>query len=84
VATMPLAATVGFVAALVAIIGWQVPIASLVTLLLALGGFAVVWLVAYLGHVVISPDGATFFNVILAWGYLKREQKARLKRYDHR
>src|SRR5688500_13054644 len=52
-ATAPLAGVAGLVAALVAIIGWQVPIASLVTLLLALAGFAGVWLLAYVAHVVV-------------------------------
>jgi hypothetical protein len=39
-ATAPLGIVAGFVVALVGIVGWRVPIASLVTLLLALGGFA--------------------------------------------
>ena len=81
IATAPLAGVVGLVVALVAIVGWRVPVASLATLLLALGGFAVTWLIAYLGHVIISPDGSTFFHVILAWGYLRREQTERHKRY---
>ncbi|MCC6454758.1 MAG: hypothetical protein IT328_07430 [Caldilineaceae bacterium] len=80
-ATAPLAGVAGLVAALVGVLGWQVPIASLVTLLLALAGFAGVWLVAYVAHVVVSPDGATFFHVLLAWGYLRREQQERFKRY---
>jgi hypothetical protein len=80
-ATAPLSIVAGFVAALVGIIGWQVPIASLVTLLLALAGFALVWLVAYLGHVFISPDGALFLHTLLMWGYLRREQAERFRRY---
>jgi hypothetical protein len=80
-ATAPLAAVAGLVVALVAVIGWQVPIASLVTLLLALGGFALVWLIAYLGHVFISPDGALFLHTILMWGWLKNEQRERHRRY---
>ncbi|MCC6457839.1 MAG: hypothetical protein IT328_22980 [Caldilineaceae bacterium] len=81
IATGPLAGVAGLVAALVGILGWQVPIASLITLLLALGGFALVWLIAYLGHVFISPDGTMFLHTILAWGYLRREQRERFKRY---
>lgn len=80
-ATAPLGIVAGLVAALLGIVGWQVPIASLMTLLLALAGFAATWLVAYLAHVIISPDGATFFHVLLAWGYLRREQSERFKRY---
>lgn len=77
VATMPLAVVVGFVVALVGVIGWSVPIASLVTLLLALAGFALVWLLAYLAHVLISPDGALFAHTILTWRFLKAEQRER-------
>jgi hypothetical protein len=69
------------VAALVGIIGWSVPAASLVTLLLALGGFCVVWLLAYLAHVLISPDGTMFMHTILAWRFLRAEQKERHRRY---
>lgn len=79
-ATMPLAVVVGLVVALVAIVGWQVPIASLVTLLLALAGFALVWLAAYVVHLLVSPDGSLFFHVLLTHGYLRREQRERHER----
>jgi hypothetical protein len=86
-ATAPLAASVGLVVALVAIVGWQVPIASLITLLLALGGFCAVWLVAYLAYVFVSPDGALFAHTFWTWRYLKAEQRerhARLRRLTDR
>jgi hypothetical protein len=81
IATGPLAGVAGIVAALVGILGWQVPIASLVTLLLALGGFALTWLVAYGLHTFVSADGSLFIHTIFAWGYLRREQTERFKRY---
>lgn len=81
IATAPLAGVVGFVVALIGVIGWQVPFASLATLLLALGGFAIVWLVAYLGHIFISPDGSLFLHTVNAWAYLHREQRERFRRY---
>jgi hypothetical protein len=81
IATAPLAGVAGIVAAIVGIIGWQVPIASLVTLLLALGGFAATWLIAYGLHTFVSADGALFIHTIYAWGYLRREQSERFKRY---
>ena len=86
-ATAPLAASVGLVVALVAVIGWQVPIASLVTLLLALGGFCVTWLAAYAINTIVSPDGALFAHTFWTWRYLKREQAerhARLRRLTDR
>jgi hypothetical protein len=81
IATAPLAGVAGIVAAIVGVIGWQVPIASLVTLLLALGGFALTWLIAYGLHTFVSADGALFLHVILAWRYLFLEGKERRKRY---
>jgi hypothetical protein len=81
IATGPLAGVVGIVAAIVGVIGWQVPIASLGALLLALAGFAVTWLIAFALHVFVSADGALFLHTIFAWGYLRREQSERFKRY---
>ena len=83
-ATAPLAGVASLVAALVAILGFQVPIVSLAALLVALGGFAVVWLIAYAHHVWVSPDGALLAHVLLAWAYLKREQKERHSRYGRK
>ncbi len=60
------------------------PIASLLTLLLALAGFAVVWLGAYALHVFVSPDGTTFLHTLLAWNYLKKEQRERFRRYNQK
>jgi hypothetical protein len=80
-ATAPLAGVAGFVVALVGVIGWSVPVASLAALLLALAGFAGTWLAAYIAHVMISPDGALFLHTFLAWRYLRAEQKERHQRY---
>lgn len=83
-ATAPLATVAGIVAALVGIVGWQVPLASLLTLLLALGGFAFVWLCAYALYVFVSPDGGMFLHTVFLWGHLRREQKERFRRYGMR
>lgn len=79
-ATLPLAGAVGLIAALAAVVGWAVPVASLVTLLAALGGFCAVWLVAYLAYVFVSPDGALFAHTFWMWRYLRAEQRERHKR----
>lgn len=84
IATGPLAIVTGLVVALVGVIGWRVPVASLMTLLLALGGFALVWLLAYLAHVFVSSDGALVLHTVMGWNYLRREQKERFKRYGIR
>ena len=83
-ATAPLAGVAGFVAALVGIIGWRVPIASLAALLLALGGFAFVWGCAFITHTFVSADGALLAHTLLAWQYLRREQKERMNRYGRK
>jgi hypothetical protein len=69
------------VAAIVGVLGWQVPVASLITLLLALGGFALTWLAAYALHTFVSVDGSLFLHTLLGWQYLRREQTERFRRY---
>jgi hypothetical protein len=66
---------------LIGISAFGIPLLSVAALLLALAGFAVTWLIAYVAHTLISPDGTTFAHTILMWGYLRREQKERLRRY---
>lgn len=80
-ATAPLAAATGFVVLLIGIAAFGVPLLSVAALLLALGGFSLVWLVAYVAHVFVSADGALFVHVLMGWGYLRREQRERFKRY---
>lgn len=81
IATMPLAAATGFVVLLIGIAAFGVPVLSVVALLLALGGFALTWLIAYIAHVFVSADGALVLHVIFGWRYLRREQSERFKRY---
>lgn len=81
-ATLPLAAAggLGTLTAAVALAG--VPALSFAALLYLWSGFGVVWLVAYLAHIFISPDGALWLH---AWTYHKlllREQAHRHKRED--
>ena len=80
-ATAPLAAVVGFVVLLIGISAFSVPLLSVGALLLALGGFALTWLIAFALHIFVSADGALFLHVILAWRYLFLEGKERRKRY---
>jgi hypothetical protein len=80
-ATAPLAGVTGFIVLLIGISAFGVPLLSVGALLLALGGFALTWLIAYGLHTFVSADGALFIHTIYAWGYLKREQSERFKRY---
>lgn len=85
-ATMPLAGATGVVVLLIGISAFGVPVLSVAALLLALGGFALTWLIAYIAHVFVSADGALVIHVLSGWAYLRREQKSRLERYgkDHK
>jgi heme exporter protein D len=80
-ATAPLAGVTGFIVLLIGISAFGVPLLSVGALLLALGGFAAVWLVAYIAHTLISTDGALVIHTVMAWGYLNQEAKERRKRY---
>lgn len=79
--TAPLAGATGFVVLLIGITAFGVPALSIAALLLALAGFTAAWLVAYVVHTLISPDGALFLHMVLAWKYLREEQKERIRRY---
>jgi hypothetical protein len=81
IAAAPLAAATGFVVLLIGITAFGVPLLSVAALLLALAGFAVVWLIAYIVHTFVSPDGALFLHTVFAWGYLREEARERRKRY---
>lgn len=80
-ATGPLALATGFVVLLIGITAFGVPVLSVAALLLALAGFTVAWLAAYIVHTLVSPDGAAFAHVVMMWGYLRREQVERHRRY---
>lgn len=80
-ATGPLAAATGFVVLLIGITAFGVPVLSVAALLLALAGFTVAWLAAYIIHTVVSPDGTMFAHTLLAWRFLRAEQQERHRRY---
>ncbi len=80
-ATMPLAGATGLVTVLIGISAFSVPLLSVAALLLALGGFCAAWLVAYIAHTLISPDGTMFAHTVLTWRYLRAEQRERHARY---
>lgn len=81
IAAAPLAVATGLVVLLIAIVAFGVPLLSVAALLLALAGFAATWLIAYIAHTLISPDGALFLHTIFAWAFLREEARERRKRY---
>jgi len=83
-ATAPLAATTGAVVLLIGILAFHVPVLSVLALLLALGGFTLAWLCAYVVHTMVSVEGSLLVYTLSVFAYLKREQKERFRRYGKR
>jgi hypothetical protein len=82
--TAPLAAATGLVVLLIAITAAGVPVLSVAALLVSLAGFTAAWLVSYIAHTLISPDGALFFHVAMTWRLLFLEARERRRRYGKR
>ena len=77
-----LAAVVGVLAAVVAVVGFSTPIVSLGVLQWFWTAFALVWAVAYALHKIMSPDGNAVLHTMGLWGYMKREQRERWAFYN--
>lgn len=81
VATVPLAIGIGFLAVLLALVGLGRPFG--LGLLLWFGvGFMVTWLIGFVFHQVVSPDGALFMSVFGAYRLLREEQRFRHRRME--
>ncbi len=61
-AVTPLAAVAGGITLVAAVGLFSVPFLSFLALLWFFSGFGLVWLVAYLAHLFISPDGSTWLR----------------------
>jgi hypothetical protein len=82
IVSVPLAAAVGAGNLIIGIIGWGVPLFSVAALAWLWGGFLLTWLAAWLIHNIVSTDGIALIHTLMGWQYLRKEQSARLKRYD--
>lgn len=83
-ATMPLAAATGFVALLIGVVAFGIPVLSVLALLVALAGFGLIWALSFIVFTFVSPDGALVLHTIFLFGLLRREQKERIRRYGKR
>jgi len=77
IASVPLAAALGLVAFLVAVVGFGVPWLSGAALVVLFSVFGLVWLAAWLWYNAASPDGVALFQVLLGYRLLRHEQRAR-------
>jgi hypothetical protein len=82
IATVPIAAAFGGGSALVALLGFNVPLLSLPMLAVFWIAFLAWWLAGWLIHHVFSADGVALLHTLKGWQYLEREQRARLRRYN--
>ena len=80
-ATTPLAAVTGLITLVAAVGLFSVPLLSFAALLWLFSGFAVAWLIAYVSHLFISPDGSTWWHTIMLWRIVEREQRFRHERF---
>jgi len=82
IVSVPLALAVGAGSLIVGIVGWSVPLFSVAALAWLWSGFLLTWLAAWVIHNVVSTDGIALLHTLMGWQYLRREQIARLRRYD--
>ncbi len=65
--TFPLATIAGIGMLLRVVVGWGVPVLSLLALLSLIAGFSVIWLAAWLVYILVSPTGLQMFHLYQAW-----------------
>lgn len=80
-ATLPISLAFGVGALIVGIAGWSVPVLSVAALTIFWLAFLAWWLLGWLVHHAVSPDGVALIHALLGWRLLYREQAERHKRY---
>lgn len=88
-AVTPLSMVAGALGLVAGVGLFSVPILSFGALLWFFTWFGLVWLVAWLAHVFVSPDGSTWLHTLMLWRVVQREQRFRHERfwttyYDHK
>lgn len=77
IAMLPLAAVASVVGVIIAVSLFSVPLVSGAALLTFWAIFAGVYLVSYLAHLLVSPDGAAFLAIFGVYQMAAREQRHR-------
>jgi len=88
-AVTPLASVTGAITLVAAVTLFGTPLLSFLALLWFFTGFGLVWLIAYLAHLFVSPDGSTWLHTLMLWRVVQREQQFRHEKfwttyYDHK
>ncbi len=80
-AITPVAAITGLLSCVAGVALFAVPALSFAILTWFLTAFCLTWIVGYVAHLLLSPDGALFANTWFLWRTVQREQKHRHDRY---
>lgn len=83
-AIMPVAVVTGVLSCVAGVALFSVPILSWVALQTFLAFFCLAWIIGYLAHLLISPDGALFWHTWQLWRTVHSEQKFRQQMYRQR
>lgn len=81
IVSVPIAVAFGVGALVLAVVGWSIPAMSLIGLAVFWVAFLFWWLMAWVIHNVVSPDGIALIHTLMGWAYLRRDQRERHKRY---
>lgn len=79
--TLPVAATVGVLSCVAGVALFRTPVLSFGILTWFLTAFCATWIVAWVSHLAISPDGAALWSSLALWRTVSREQQFRHDRY---
>jgi hypothetical protein len=80
-ATLPISIAFGVGALVVAVVGYSVPVISIGALAVFWLAFFGWWLIGWTIHHIASPDGIALVQALLAYRFLRAEQKERIRRY---
>ena len=64
-----------------AVAGAQAPLLSLAVLAWFFGAFTAAWVIAWVAHLLFSPDGNALMGQLLLYRLLRFEQRERHRRY---
>lgn len=79
--TAPMSALFAAFSALVALVGFGVPIFSISLLLVFFLALLAWWLIAWIFYNVLSADGAAVLQIVLGYRLIRHEQRDRIGRY---
>lgn len=77
ISTLPLASAFSMVVVGICVLGYNVPLMSLPTIIIVFTVFAVVWCIAYVYTLSISAEGVSMFEARERWSIIRDEHRMR-------